>query len=79
MRRLATTILSTITGLALMLAAVGLVLVSTLAAAAVRSPVAHALALAGELIFGTAVLTGATFLTTKAAVWLAGERIPKRT
>ena len=73
MRRLATTILSTITGLALMLAAVGLVLVSTLAVADIRRPIAHALALAGELIFGTAVLAGATFLTTKAAVWFAGE------
>jgi hypothetical protein len=79
MRRIAITILSTIAGLALMLATVGLVFVSTLAVADIRQPIAHALALAGELIFGTAVLAGATFLTTKAAVWLAGERTPKRT
>ena len=79
MRRIAITILSTIAGLALMLAAVGLVLVSTFAAADIHQPVAHALALAGELIFGTVVLTGATFLATRAAVWFAGERIPKRT
>jgi hypothetical protein len=73
MRRIATTILSTIVGLALMLAAAGLVLVSTLAVADIRQPIAHALALAGELIFGTAVLAGATFLTTRTVVWFAGD------
>ena len=76
MRRIATTILFTIVGLLLMLAAVGLVLVSTLAVADIRQPIAHALALAADLVFGTAILVGATFLTTRAALWFAGERIP---
>ena len=79
MRRIATTILSTIVGLVLMLAAVALVLISTFAAADIRQPIAHAFALAAALLFGTAVLSGATFLTTQAAVRFAGERIPKRT
>ncbi len=74
MRRIVTTIVFTLTGLALMLVAVGLVLVSTFAAADIRQTLAHALALAGALVFGTAVLAGATFLTTRAAVWFAGER-----
>jgi hypothetical protein len=78
LRGIATTILSTIVGLVLMLAAVGLVLVSTLVAAEVRQPVAHAFAVAGTLLFGTAALSGATFLTTQAAVRFAGERIPRR-
>jgi hypothetical protein len=74
MRRVTATILSMIVGLALMLVAVGLVLVSTLAVASIHQPLAHALALAGALVFGIALLTGATFLATRVAVWLAGQR-----
>ena len=79
MRRIAITILSTITGLTLMLPAVALLFAANLAVADIRRPAAHALALAGELIFGAAVLAGATFLTTRATVWFAGQQIPKRT
>ncbi len=75
MARIAITILSTLVGLALMLAAVGFVLVSALAVAGIRQPAAHALALAGELISGITLLVGATFLASRFAVWLAGEPI----
>jgi hypothetical protein len=79
LRRIANTILFTLVGLLLMLAAVALVLISTLVATEIQQPIAHALALAGTLIFGTAALSGATFLTTQAAVRFVGEQIPKRT
>jgi len=79
MRRVANTILFAIVGLVLMLAAVALVVISTLATAEIQQPIAHAFALAGTLLLGTVALCGATFLTTQAAVRFAGERIPKRT
>jgi hypothetical protein len=71
--RLATTVLSTLVGLIVLLAAAGLVLVVTLAVAEIHQPVAHALAVAAALLFGTGALVGAVFLATHVAVHLVGE------
>ena len=71
--RLATTVLSTLVGLIVLLAAAGLVLIVTMAVAEIRQPVAHALAVAAALLFGTGALVGAVFLAMHVAVRLVAE------
>ncbi len=77
MNRIANTILSTLVGLFVLLAAVGAVLVASLAIAAIHQPLAHALAVAAVLLFGGGALVGSVYLATRFAVWLfAGESWP---
>ena len=70
MNRAARVILSTLIGLVLLLGAVGAVLLGLLAVTAIQQPLAHALAVAAELVAGTALLIAAVYLTMQIAVGL---------
>ena len=76
MNRIARTILSTLVGLLVLLAAVGAVLAASLAIAEIHQPLAHALAAAAVLLLGSGALVGSVFLATRFAVWLFAADSP---
>ncbi len=73
MKRLLAAVLAMILGVALTLAAVGVLMLATRSIERMASPLLRALAIGAVLCLGVALLVGSVFLATRLAVWLSGK------